>query len=73
MSDVTRDEFNKAMAEVKAEIADIKDNHLNTIEDWIISIDTTIDKIKDKVSTNRWVFIAGLAIITIITGINAVS
>jgi len=59
---ISREEFNKAIKEVNDNIDDIKENHLSTIY-------ALIDSVLDKVSTLRWVFIAGMAVLGVVLGL----
>ena len=50
------DEIKGDINELKGEVEDIRDNHLHTIEAWLMSLDKDIGHL-------RWFFMAGLAIL----------
>ena len=59
---VERKEFEEAMKQVNDKMDDITDNHLNSIEAWILWLDKSIGNL-------RWFFTAGMVLLGVVLAI----
>jgi len=60
---ITKEEFNKTCEEIKAEIADVRDNHLNTIFDAIVWLEGLVDR---KINKVYWGLGAGFGLLAVV-------